>query len=453
MLPRSLNREFAFILNDVARMLRTYADHKGGQFGITRAQWAVLARLDRFEGLKQSELAEMLDLQPITLTRLLDRLCECGLIERRADPNDRRAKRLFLTPAARPLLEQLGELGEDTDGDGARGRRRESIEQIVAQLAIVKENLRQAIQQRSRSRRAGRAALWLSARQIVIAERDEAPEVRDGAAQQSQRRAQQIRGQRPARQRRASCGRRGGCVGACLPLCRSFLSSAVLGTSSAARSCRPTTPMWTPRRSASRPTSPASCRTSTSRTTSTSSRPGAVPARSAAVPDRSRQCQGQLAQTALTIDAMKQDYKHMLSDVAAQQAQVDLDQTNYNRDTCCCTAAPSRRPCTIRRNHTLANDKSKLESLQQQAQVQLARLGGNADIPTHAASAISASAGAGRRGATPARSHRRQGAVRRHSSPTCRHRAGQISRRLDDRVLPGRYRSCLDRRPIRKKPN
>src|SRR6266851_8696918 len=113
MLPRSLNREFAFTINDVARMLRTYADYKGAQFGVTRAQWVVLARLDRFEGLKQSELAEMLDLQPITVTRLLDRLCDCGMIERRADPNDRRAKRLFLTAASRPLLERLGGLGEE----------------------------------------------------------------------------------------------------------------------------------------------------------------------------------------------------------------------------------------------------------------------------------------------------------------------------------------------------
>ena len=149
MLPRSLNREFAFIINDVARMLRTYADYKGAQFGVTRAQWAVLARLDRFEGLKQSELAEMLDLQPITLTRLLDRLCENGLIERRADPNDRRAKRLFLTPAARPMLEQLGALAEETLGTALAGVSRESVEQIVAQLAVVKENLRQAIQQRT----------------------------------------------------------------------------------------------------------------------------------------------------------------------------------------------------------------------------------------------------------------------------------------------------------------
>jgi MarR family transcriptional regulator, transcriptional regulator for hemolysin len=149
MLPRSLNREFAFTINDVARMLRTYADYKAAQFGITRAQWVVLARLDRFEGLKQSELAEMLDLQPISLTRLLDRLSDSGLIERRADPTDRRAKRLFLTPAARPLLERLSDLGEELMTTALAGVPRESVEQMVGQLAIVKENLRQAIQQRT----------------------------------------------------------------------------------------------------------------------------------------------------------------------------------------------------------------------------------------------------------------------------------------------------------------
>jgi MarR family transcriptional regulator for hemolysin len=149
MLPRSLNREFGFILNDVARMLRTYADHKASQFGITRAQWVVLVRLDRFEGLKQAELAEMLDLQPITLTRLLDRLAECDLIERRPDPNDRRAKLLFLTPKAKPLLEQLGDLGEELMTTALAGLEREHIEMMVAKLAIVKENLRQAIQQKN----------------------------------------------------------------------------------------------------------------------------------------------------------------------------------------------------------------------------------------------------------------------------------------------------------------
>ena len=155
MLPRSLNREFAFTLNDVARMLRTYADQKAAQFGITRAQWVVLVRLDRSEGLKQSELAEVLDLQPISLTRLLDKLAECGLIERRADPVDRRAKRLFLTPAARPLLEKLGDLGEELMATALVGVAPDSVERMIGELGIVKENLRQAIAQRSTADTAG----------------------------------------------------------------------------------------------------------------------------------------------------------------------------------------------------------------------------------------------------------------------------------------------------------
>jgi len=145
--PFSLNREFAFILNDVARLLRTYADHRAAQFGITRAQWVVLVRVQRSEGLNQSELAEILDLQPITLTRLLDKLCDSGLIERRPDPTDRRAKRLFLTAAARPVLERLGALGEETMASTLAGVERESVEQMVSKLAVVKHNLRRLIQQ------------------------------------------------------------------------------------------------------------------------------------------------------------------------------------------------------------------------------------------------------------------------------------------------------------------
>ena len=108
MRPPTKKREFAFTLNDVARLLRTLADQKAAKFGMTRAQWAVLVRLDRSQGLKQCELAEMLDLQPITLTRLLDRLCDNGLIERRPDPDDRRVKRLYLTPARGPAARAAG---------------------------------------------------------------------------------------------------------------------------------------------------------------------------------------------------------------------------------------------------------------------------------------------------------------------------------------------------------
>jgi MarR family transcriptional regulator for hemolysin len=151
----SLNREFAFLLNDVARLLRTYADYKAAQFGMTRAQWAVLVRLDRSEGLNQSELAEMLDLQPITLTRLLDKLSDGGLIVRRPDPTDRRAKRLFLTDAARPVLKELSGLGEETMAAVLEGVSRADVEQMVSQLDVAKENLRHLIQQRNASAMVG----------------------------------------------------------------------------------------------------------------------------------------------------------------------------------------------------------------------------------------------------------------------------------------------------------
>jgi MarR family transcriptional regulator, transcriptional regulator for hemolysin len=144
----SKKRELAFILNDVARLLRTYADHKAAQFGMTRAQWAVLVRLEHFEGLNQSELADMLDLQPITLTRLLDKLCDSGLIERRPDPDDRRAKRLYLTTAAHPLLERLGALGEEAMTNALEGVSPQQVEQMVSHLVVVKDNLRRLIQQR-----------------------------------------------------------------------------------------------------------------------------------------------------------------------------------------------------------------------------------------------------------------------------------------------------------------
>jgi MarR family transcriptional regulator, transcriptional regulator for hemolysin len=151
---RPENRDLAFTINDVARLLRTYADHKAAQFGMTRAKWAVLARLDRFEGLKQNELAEMLDLQPISLTRLLDSLCDNGLIERRADPNDRRAKRLFLTQAARPLLEQLSDLGEDLMETALAGLGPSERAALLARLGAVKDNLRQAIQKKHAGKQA-----------------------------------------------------------------------------------------------------------------------------------------------------------------------------------------------------------------------------------------------------------------------------------------------------------
>jgi len=126
-------------------MLRTYADQVARDYGMTRAQWSVLKCIERNEGLKQAELAELLDLQPITLTRLVDRLCDNGLIERRPDPNDRRAKRLFLTAAAQPLLNQLDVLARDLMDKILAGRAAEEIDAAIACLGAVKDNLRRLL--------------------------------------------------------------------------------------------------------------------------------------------------------------------------------------------------------------------------------------------------------------------------------------------------------------------
>ena len=140
------SRQFAFLVSDLARLLKTYVDHQARRYGMTRAQWQVLSRLEQSEGLKQSELAEMLDLQPITLTRLVDRLCENGLIERRADPDDRRAKRLFLTKEARPLMDRLAVLGEEVMAEVLAGLDDADVQLMLTKLGRAKDNLREAIQ-------------------------------------------------------------------------------------------------------------------------------------------------------------------------------------------------------------------------------------------------------------------------------------------------------------------
>jgi DNA-binding MarR family transcriptional regulator len=140
------NVDFLFALFETQRMLRLYADKQATRFGITRSQWAVLAKLERTEGLKQSELAEMMEMQPISLTRLIDRLCRNDLIERRTDANDRRANRLYLRPAARPLLKKLGELRADITHTALSHMNTAEARNLVRQLEAIKDNVRDAIQ-------------------------------------------------------------------------------------------------------------------------------------------------------------------------------------------------------------------------------------------------------------------------------------------------------------------
>jgi DNA-binding MarR family transcriptional regulator len=105
-----LKRQLIAQLVESSRLLRNYIDGRAKGRGTTRAQWIVLFRLRQQEGLSQVDLADVLELQPISLVRLLDRLVEHGLLERRPDPKDRRANRLFLTRSGRQLVDDLDSL-------------------------------------------------------------------------------------------------------------------------------------------------------------------------------------------------------------------------------------------------------------------------------------------------------------------------------------------------------
>src|ERR1700692_3870615 len=147
MMPRgSVDMNFLFTLGEVQRLVHAYADKQAARYGITRAQWAVLAKVERFEGLKQTELAEQMEMQPIQLTALVDRLCDNGWIERRSDDTDRRVNRLYLLKAARPLLGKLSGLRSELTATALEGISPADAHRMLTQLEAIKENVRNAIQ-------------------------------------------------------------------------------------------------------------------------------------------------------------------------------------------------------------------------------------------------------------------------------------------------------------------
>ncbi|MBI1773790.1 MAG: MarR family transcriptional regulator [Proteobacteria bacterium] len=134
-------RSFGFLLYDAARLLRRDFDRRARQIGLTRAQWSVLANLARNEGINQAGLADIMEIQPITLVRLLDRLEEAGWVARRPDPADRRARVLSLTEKARPILEQMRALAAETRETALQGFSIETRERLIDALAQVRSNL------------------------------------------------------------------------------------------------------------------------------------------------------------------------------------------------------------------------------------------------------------------------------------------------------------------------
>ena len=146
MSPGSVDMNFLFTLGEVQRMMRAYADKQASRYGITRAQWAVLAKVERTEGMKQTELAEQMEMQPITLTRLIDKLCDNDWIERRGDESDRRVNRLYLRKAGRQLLGKLSGLRSELTDTALDGISPPDAQRLLAQLESIKENVRNAIQ-------------------------------------------------------------------------------------------------------------------------------------------------------------------------------------------------------------------------------------------------------------------------------------------------------------------
>jgi MarR family transcriptional regulator for hemolysin len=135
---------FAFEIVESARLIRREANRRAAVLGATKAQWRVLARLSRSgDAMRQVELADALDVEPITLCRMIDRLEEAGLVERRRDGADRRAWRIHLTKAAAPVLAKLEEMGIGFNADILTGISAGDRQTALRVLARVRENIDQ----------------------------------------------------------------------------------------------------------------------------------------------------------------------------------------------------------------------------------------------------------------------------------------------------------------------
>jgi len=141
MFREDLSRNFGFILNDVARLLRTAFDRRVKSLGLTRSQWWVLNHLYRNDGITQSELADILEVERATLGRLLDRLETKGWVRREGHADDRRAKRVFLTEEVEPALKAMRAAAAELRRDALSGISTDDQSRFVDALLAVKANL------------------------------------------------------------------------------------------------------------------------------------------------------------------------------------------------------------------------------------------------------------------------------------------------------------------------
>jgi MarR family transcriptional regulator for hemolysin len=140
-LREDLSRNFGFLINDVARLLRTTFDRRVKSLGLTRSQWWVLTHLFRNDGVTQSELADTLEIEKPTLGRLLDRLEAKGWVRRGEDAKDRRAKRVYLTDEVEPVMKTMRAAAVEVRRDALAGLSASRQEQFVDALLAIKANL------------------------------------------------------------------------------------------------------------------------------------------------------------------------------------------------------------------------------------------------------------------------------------------------------------------------
>ncbi|MES1972399.1 MAG: MarR family transcriptional regulator [Pseudomonadota bacterium] len=136
-----MSDSLGFLISDVSRLMRRRFDERARLIGVTRAQWRTLTTLSRHEGINQGGLADLLEVEPITLCRMIDRLEEAGLVERRRDPGDRRAWQIFLTTKALPLLEQLRGMADGMIEHALYGLDEAKRTKLVAALDTIRTNL------------------------------------------------------------------------------------------------------------------------------------------------------------------------------------------------------------------------------------------------------------------------------------------------------------------------
>ena len=144
-------KELAWEIGETSHAMRRFYDRRAAQLGVTRAQWRVIAVLGHRPGMKQVELADRLDVEPISACRIVDRLVEAGLVERQRDPGDRRAWRVSLTARAQPLRERLGALADEMSLEAFAGIGDAELEVVRAALARVRDNIAQREEARQAS--------------------------------------------------------------------------------------------------------------------------------------------------------------------------------------------------------------------------------------------------------------------------------------------------------------